>query len=356
MINMKFKILHTLSIFCCLSAFAQQPLDKSKQYEACVVGFYNLENLFDTLVDPDTTLILQDDFTPNGPKHWNTEKFEMKMANLDEVLSKVATDVAPDGYALLGVGEVENKSVLEELAKQPKIANRNYQVVHHDGPDHRGIDVALLYNPKYFEYEAHKSIHLIFDGETKPSSRDQLLVSGKLLGEQVYIVVAHWPSKRGGAKKSDPKRDAAGALGRQIVDSLFAIDPKAKIIYMGDLNDNPLAACVQEHFKSASEPEKAIDGLMYNPMEKLHKQGIGSHSYRGEWSVIDQIMLSPELANGDYSSFRYYTAKIYNKEWLKNQSGSYKGAPFRTYGGNEFLGGYSDHFPVYTILIREQNQ
>jgi hypothetical protein len=334
-------------------SFGQQPLDKTKKYEACVIGFYNVENLFDTIVDTDTTLILQDDFTPHGEKHWNTEKKRKKLANLDEVLSKVATDFAPDGFAVFGVAEVENRSILEELVKQPKIASRNYQIVHHNGPDHRGIDVALMYNPKYFELEASKSIHLIFEGDSTPSSRDQLLVSGKLLGEPIYFVVAHWPSKRGGAKKSDPKRNTAGQLGREIIDSLFAINPKAKIMYMGDLNDDPLSACVKKHLKSAPTPEKAVDGLLYNPMEKLQKQGIGSHSYKGLWSVIDQMLLSPEFTNGDYSSLRYYSSKIYNKEWLINQSGSYKGSPYRTYGGSNFVGGYSDHFPVYTILIRE---
>lgn len=334
--------------------YAQKPLDKSKQYEACVIAFYNVENLFDTLVDPDTTLILQDDFTPQGNKKWNTEKYHKKMANLDEVLSQLGTEISPDGPVILGVAEIENRSVLEDLAKQPKIASRNYQVVHHDGPDHRGIDAALFYNPNYFTLESSKSISVKMPDKPNWTTRDQLLVSGKLLGEPVHIIVAHWPSRRGGEKKSAPKRELAGDVGRQIVDSLFSLDPNAKIIYMGDLNDTPLNHSVKKHLRTTGDREKAVDGTLFNPMEPLHKQGIGSHAYRGEWSVLDQMIVSPKLAGGDYSEFTHFASKIYNKEYLKNQSGSYKGSPFRTYGGPEFLGGYSDHFPVYSIFIREK--
>lgn len=341
-------------LFISIVVFAQKPLDKSKQYEACIIGFYNIENLFDTIIDPDTTKILQDDFTPGSAKNWNTDKYYKKLTNLDEVISQIGTEISPDGLVILGLGEVENIDVLNDLVKQPKISSRNYQPVLIDGSDRRGIDVGLLYNPTYFTLESSKTIPLRLADDPGFRTRDQLLVSGTLLGEPIHIIVAHWPSRRGGEKKSAPMREAAADLGRHIIDSLTAIDPNVKIVYMGDLNDTPLNNSVKKHIKTVSSVEEIKEGYMFNPMEDLHKKGIGSHAYRGEWSILDQMMFSPGITNGDYSSFSYYGAKIFNKEFLKNQSGNFKGQPFRTYGGSDFLNGYSDHFPVYSIVIREK--
>ena len=209
-----------------------QKSDTKKDYAIEGIGFYNLENLFDTIIDTDTNKILQDDFTPKGSKKWNTQKYYDKMGKMAGVISELGTEVIPYGLAIIGVSEIENKSVLEDLVKEEKLKDRNYQIVHYESPDRRGIDVGLLYNPKHFKVISSKSFIV---PDTTFFTRDQLLVSGKLDGELIHIIVAHWPSRRGGEKRSSPRRAVAADLARSIVDSLQKNDPNAKIFFMGDL-------------------------------------------------------------------------------------------------------------------------
>ncbi len=343
--------------FCCLFSTAKsQELDPKKQYEVVCVGFYNLENLFDTLVDPDTAKILQEDFTPLGQKKWNTEKYNKKMANLSEVISQLGTESTPDGAAVLGVCEIENRSVLEDLVKTGKLAERGYEIVHYESPDHRGIDVGLLYQPKYFKVLSSKTFTLRLQDDPKFTTRDQLLVTGELKGEKVHFMVAHWPSRRGGAKKSSPKRVAAGELAKSVIDSLRKDDPMTKVIFMGDLNDDPTNASMKEGMLSVGKVSKMEEGSLYNPMEKLYKQGVGTLAWRDTWNLFDQMVFTPGYLsqNGNYSSFKFYKAVVYNKAFLKQKTGNFQGYPWRSYVGPNFIGGYSDHFPVYSLLIRER--
>lgn len=333
------------------SAFSQE--DK-KDYLVTAIGFYNLENLFDTLIDPDPDKILQDDFTPKGSKRWTSSRYKEKIENMSKVIADLGIDVTPDGMAVLGVSEIENKSVLEDLIKTEKLKDRGYKIVHYESSDKRGIDVGLLYNPKYFEVESSSNISLR-SIDTTFYTRDQLLVNGYLNGEKIHIIVAHWPSRSGGEKKSKPRRASAATLGRLIIDSIQNIEPNAKILYMGDLNDDPIDESIKKHLKSVGKKEEVQKENMFNPWESYYKKGIGTLAYRDAWNLFDQILITPSLLDNDYSSYKYYKAKIYSKPYLIQTSGSYKGYPYRTFAGGTYAGGYSDHFPVYLILIKDES-
>jgi len=345
----KHLILSVLLVATCVSNMFSQ---EKKDYLVTGVGFYNLENLFDTLVDPDPNKILQDDFTPKGKKVWTSEHYQEKLVNMAKVIGEIGTEITPDGVAILGVSEVENKSVLEDLVKSESIKTRNYQVVHYDSPDRRGIDVGLLYNPKYFKVTSSKSFSLR-SIDTTFYTRDQLLVSGLLNGEKVHVIVAHWPSRRGGEKRSKPRRASAAKLGRMIVDSLQKDDPSAKVFYMGDLNDDPVDESVKKHLRGNGKEEKLGKDGLFNPWESYYKKGIGTLAYRDTWNLFDQIMVSKALLGKDYTSFKLYKSKVFNKPYLKSSEGKYKGYPYRTYSFGTYVGGYSDHFPVYMFLIKE---
>lgn len=342
-----------LIIFCFLTVSTLFSQEKKKEYSVAGIGFYNVENLFDTLVDPDPNKILQDDFTPKGSKHWTGLRYHEKLDNMSRVISEIGTDVTPDGLAILGLAEVENKSVLEDLTKTEKLKSRNYKIVHYDSPDKRGIDVGLIYNPKYFTVTSSKSFSLR-SIDTTFYTRDQLLVSGLLNGEEVHVIVSHWPSRRGGEKRSKPRRASAAKLGRIIIDSLQAYDADAKVFYMGDLNDDPTDESVKKYLKGNGKELSLKKDNMFNPWESYYKKGIGTLAYRDAWNLFDQILVTPSLLGKDYSTFKLYKSKIYNKAYLKNSEGRYKGYPYRSYGGGVYNGGYSDHFPVYMFLIREQ--
>ena len=327
-------------------AFSQNNTDK-KNYAVTCIGFYNLENLFDTIVDPDTTLILQDDFTSKGPKRWNTPKYYEKLGNMARVISELGTEVTPDGAAILGVAEVENKSVLEDLVKQDAIKNRNYQIVHFDSPDKRGIDVGLLYNPNYFKNVSAKSYTLSIPTDSNFFTRSQLLVSGELHGEKIHVIVAHWPSRRGGEKRSKPKRIAAAQLARAIIDSLQQVDPNTKVLYMGDLNDDPVDVSVRGYLKAVGTKEEANNGKLYNPFEDFFKKGIGTLGYQDAWNLFDQIIVSHNFLNYERGTHSFAEANIFDEAFLAEYRGKYKGYPRRTYVGSRYMGGFSDHFPVY---------
>lgn len=347
-------ILLALFVFSFVNVKSQETADSKKKYLVSAIGFYNLENLHDTILDLDPHKIMQDDYTPDGDKKWSSEKYHHKLNNLSKVIADMASDVIPEGVAILGVAEVENKKVLDDLVKDEQIASRNYQVVHYDSPDRRGIDVGLIYNPTYFTVQSSKTFELKMAGDSTFFTRDQLLVSGLLNGELIHVIVAHWPSRSGGEKRSAPKRSAAAQLGRAIIDSLLNHDTNAKIIYMGDLNDDPTNVSVKKIINTVDKPELIKEKLMYNPMEPFYKKGIGTLAYRDTWNLFDQLIVSPALVDKDYAAYKFYNAKVFNKSYLKQTSGQYAGYPFRTHAGGAYTGGYSDHFPVYLFLIKEQ--
>jgi endonuclease/exonuclease/phosphatase family metal-dependent hydrolase len=322
----------------------------STKFKVAVIGFYNIENLFDTIND--IGLENSEEFTPQGVNKWNTERYRNKLNNIAMVISKIAAETSPDGVAILGVTEIENRRVLEDLVKYPQIAERNYQIVHYDSPDRRGIDVALLYQPKYFTVTNSRTHPLTMPDDTGFKTRDQLVVSGLFDGEPMHVIVNHWPSRRGGERASRPNRNAAGDLSRHIVDSLLALDQNAKIFVMGDLNDDPVNPSVKDHLRCKGKREELARGDMFNPMFKMYKDGIGSLAYRDTWNLFDQIILSQGLLGDDKTTFKFYNAKVFNKNFLKQQEGAYAGYPLRTFAGGVYMNGFSDHFPVYVTLIK----
>ncbi len=316
------------------------------------VGFYNFENLFDTV---DDTLKNDEEFLPNGTRLWTDEVYKDKLKNLARVVSELGTDVTPDGVAILGVSEIENRKVLEDFAKQPAVAARNYQVVHFDSPDERGVDVGLIYQPKYFKVTASKSIPLLIygdDGE-RNFTRDILYVAGLLDGEPLHVLVNHWPSRRGGEAATQPYRNAAALICKNVKDSLEQIDPHAKVIVMGDLNDDPTSPSVKKIMASKHKQEDVEPGDFFNPMYEFFKKGIGTTAYRDAWSLFDQIILSSGLMGKKQTGYHYYKAQVFNKPYLIQKTGQYKGYPFRTFDFDNYIGGYSDHFPVCVFLVKE---
>jgi len=323
---------------------------QNKEYEVACIGFYNVENLFDTINDPNISLNFE--FSPESDKHYNSYKYYKHLDNLADVISRIGTELSPAGLTILGVAEVENRSVLEDLVRRDAIKDRNYKIVHYDSPDFRGIDVALLYQGEAFEVTNSKVY--LYDNplDTSYTSRDQLLVSGVLDGEEIHFIVNHWPSRRGGQKASEPKRIAAAEVTRHIVDSLLMKNENAKIVVMGDLNDDPVDKSVYQTLRAKGKIKKMNDRDLFNPMYNLYKKGIGSLAYRDNWNLFDNLIISQGLLN-EKEGFHFFKAKVFNKRFMKNKTGRYKGYPKRTFVGSSFLGGYSDHFPTYIYLIKE---
>ncbi len=325
-----------------------------KQYKINTIAFYNVENLYDYEDDP---LTFDDDRTPDGKDHWTKEIYEAKVSNMAKVIAEIGKDATGTSPAIIGVCEIENRRVLEDLANDPALLKKDYGIVHFDSPDRRGIDVALLYQKKIFTPTNYKARELFIyqdhDKNKRIYTRDQLLVSGMLDGEKIHFIVNHWPSRSGGEERSRPKRIRAAELNKQIIDSLFSEDPYAKIITMGDMNDDPISPSIKNILKTKNERENMKIKELYNPMENMYKKGMGTLAYRDAWNLFDQIIISTELATKDFSSYRFYKAGIFNKNYLQTPRGQYKGYPFRSFANN-YTGGYSDHFPVYIYLIKEK--
>jgi len=346
------------SIYCLLVALTLSTTtlfsQNKKSYKVNTIAFYNLENLFDFEDDPIT---FDNDRTPEGKDHWTEEHYNAKLKNMASVLAEIGQDITGTTPALIGVCETENRRVLEDLVNQEPLLQKDYGIIQFESPDRRGIDVALLYQKKLFiptHYKAHPLyIYYDHDPSKRIFTRDQLLVSGMLDGEKIHVIVNHWPSRSGGEARSRPKRMKAAKLNKHLIDSLWSDDPYAKIITMGDLNDDPTSPSVKDILKTKKDRQEMQLKELYNPMEAIYKKGIGTLAWRDGWNLFDQIIVSTELTKKDYSSYRLYKAGVYNKTYLANPRGRYKGYPFRSFADGSYTGGYSDHFPVYIYLIKE---
>lgn len=323
---------------------------KKDVYQKHCVAFYNLENLFDTINDPN---VVDEEFLPGGKKDWTSDKYLEKIDNMATVIQGIGvTDTTPDGAVLLGVCELENEAVLQDLAHTEVLKDRDYKIVHYDSPYYRGMDVALLYQAKHFKVLSSSSHELNMPEMENFTTRAQLLVSGILSEDTIHIIVNHWPSRRGGEEKSRHLRVAAAQLTRSISDSIFSINPNAKIIIMGDLNDDPNNVSVKEYLNAVPNINGIKKDEFYNPFEAMHTDEFGSLTYRGKWNLFDQILVSASLATDDISSLKITEAHVYNPDFLIQQDGKYKGNPYRTFSYDKYISGYSDHLPTYIFLIK----
>ncbi|KAF2336266.1 endonuclease/exonuclease/phosphatase family protein [Flavobacterium daemonense] len=354
----------------CLIAFFLFSISnaQSKKYNIHTVAFYNFENLFDTINDPN---INDDEWTPPGTQHWTKEKYEQKLKNLSRVISEIGTPENSNAPTLIGCSEIENRGVLEDLIKQEKISSYDYGIIQFDSPDQRGIDVALLYQKKYFRPTSFSNIPLLIyknklnsqeninedlgDVEIKADksrifTRDQLLITGFLENEEIHIIVNHWPSRSGGEKASSLYREEAGKLNRKIIDSLQQINPMAKVITMGDLNDGPFNKSLKNALGTKAKKSEVLEFGVYNPFEEMAEKGMGTLAFRDSWDIFDQIILTKSFIEPNFSSYEFWKAGIFKRPYLIQASGKYKGYPLRN---SLTEAGFSDHFPVYIYLIRE---
>jgi len=386
-------------IFCVFSLFYNAQMKRT-----AAVGFYNVENLWDTVKSVDyidATLpahhinfhrsvpldslkyleitkdykgpwdyerikgqkvvrkqVLSEDFTPKSNKNYTYNIYQQKLKNIAQVISEIGFKYTKTAPAVVGLVEVENRQVVEALTQQDALKKYDYGVVHYNSFDARGIDVALIYQKKRFTVtNSYKKELVLFREDGKREyTRDLLVVSGILDGEKVAFFVNHWPSRRGGEAVSMPKRNAAAALLKQEMDALREKNPNIKLIAMGDFNDDPISPSFKNHLKAVGDEKELNEEYPYfNPMYKMYKKGVASLAYRDAPNLFDQIIYSKNLVSNSSSSEEYtvYRTEVYAPAYLINKQGNYKGYPFRSWDGDKFTGGYSDHFPVFTILQKE---
>ncbi len=324
---------------------------QEKRYGVRTVAFYNLENLFDTIDDPDR---FDEDFTPSGRYRWNSTRYRDKVDRLAEAISGIGRRIRRGPPDILGVCEAENKAVLNDLANHDLLMPYGYSILHRDGPDERGIDVGLLYRKSAFQPMSVKWHPLMIRNEERfwEHTREQMVVLGYMDGHPLYLIVNHWPSRRGGELRSRPFRVAAAELNQFIIDSLSAIDPEPALIAMGDFNDNPSDYALKQVLKIKSDSVRIGNGELYSPMGGMFRKGMGSLAYRDSWSMFDQIYTSGNLVNGN-KPLQLWKGGIHDARSLTVRRGIQKGYPYRTFTSGRYTGGFSDHFPVYAYFIIE---
>jgi len=329
-----------------LACFAQKPYK---------VVFYNLENFFDTIRDPS---INDREFQPNAPKRWNSFKYARKLANIEKVLFDIAA-VDRDFPAVIGVSEIENRSILEDLVATPKLSAGNYRIVHYDSPDLRGIDCGFLYRPDVFKLEGSEAIPFVMPGMPHFRTRDFVTMWGTVEGEPFFFLVSHWPSRLGGKEASEPLRIAAAEQCRRIADSVRRAVPATKVVIMGDFNDDATDPSVVEHLGARGRLRDLGPDDYFNPFYMVFRAGYGTLAYHDAWNLFDNIVVSENLATGSTGSLkirrpegRKFYGMIFKRLYMVQKEGQYKGYPLRTYVGTDFQNGFSDHFPVYIYIAK----
>jgi hypothetical protein len=348
----RYKIL----VFFLLLSFISIGQQTKTAYKIHTIAFYNLENLYDTIDDPKT----KDEYSPILKMKTDKSKaYVSKINHMAKVLAEIGKETTHNSPSIIGLAEVENSAVLDDLIKSDFLTKEAYDYIHMDSEDWRGIDVALLYKKGVFEPVDYKSFQLkaFNDGGYRIKTRDQLLVSGYLENELIHIIVNHWPSRLSGKQKTNHLREEAAKLNLEIMQEIRIENPNSKIISLGDFNDNPIDSSIKEILKTSDSKESAEEDGLFNPFDKLFKKGFGSLGFQNRLHLFDQIMVSENwiAKNQDYSGLSFYKAGIYNPTYLTYKKGKYKGYPFRSWSNNhEFTGGYSDHYPVYMFVIKER--
>lgn len=317
------------------------------------IVFYNLENFFDTVNDPE---VLDDEFTPEGPKKWTQDKYDKKLHNMERVFFDIAA-INKDYPVVIGVSEVENRNVLEDIVAAPKLAPANYRIVHHDSPEARGVDVAFFYRADVFKLEGEKAIRTIIPSLPNFKTRDILTMWGKIDGEDFLFMVGHWPSRLGGKEASEYKRIAVGEQMHSIADSVKQIRPDVKVVLMGDFNDDPTDPSITQGLGAKLKVKELQKGDYYAPYASMLKAGYGTLAYGDAWNIFDNVVVTENLVNDTTDKLKIQKApgskfygNIFKRHYMVQKEGQYKGYPLRTYVGNNFQGGYSDHFPVYIYI------
>ena len=315
------------------------------------VVFYNLENLFDIHDDPETH---DEEFLPKGVKKWNAKKYQMKLTNMERVLFDIAA-INRDYPIVIGVSEIENRSVLEDLISQPKLKGANYRICHYDSPDARGVDVAFLYRADVFKLQGSDNIKLVVDELPNFKTRDLVVMWGTIEDEPFYFLVSHWPSRLGGKEASQFKRDACAKQIRGIKDSLLAANPATKVVVMGDFNDDATDASLVKTMGAKGKAEELVKGDFFNPYFQMLRAGYGTLAYQDAWNLFDNICVTENLVNAEDGKLRIikgdkFYGNIFTRPYMIQQEGQYKGYPLRTFVTNNFQNGFSDHFPVYICI------
>ena len=341
-------------VFLCITLFTKAQ-SKSKQYAIRTIAFYNVENLFDTINNP----LKNDEASPIMKLKTNKSKvYWDKIDKIASVISQIGFEKTKTGPAIIGLAEIENKAVLEDLVKSKFLAKMNYEIIHYESPDKRGIDVALLYQEKYFKPIHHESFTpSIFRNNFRVFTRDQLLVSGYLDDELIHVIVNHWPSRSGGEAATRILREKAAFQNVKIIEKIKETSPKAKIFSLGDFNDGPRNSSFKKVLKTKGKKNKVQENDLFNPFEEMDKKGLNTTGYRDNINLFDQIFFTSEVLDKgekNYSTYKIYQAHIFNKRFLITKKGRYKGYPFRSFSNGNYTGGYSDHYPVYLYLIKEK--
>lgn len=350
-LNMK-KLLFLFVIFYSSVTLCQ---NKGKKYSIRTIAFYNLENLFDTIND----VTKNDEASPMMELKENRSKvYWDKIDKLGSVIAQIGKDKSNTSPTILGVCEVENRAVLEDLVNSDRLKSKRYGIIHYESPDKRGIDVALLYQQRYFKPVHHESFNPnIYRDNRKVYTRDQLLVSGYLDDELIHVIVNHWPSRSGGEMKSRPLREKAAYQNTKIIDQIKEKEKNPKILVLGDFNDDPINTSFKKVLKTKEKKKDVEDGDLYNPFERLFKKGYNTGGYRDNISMFDQIIITSALLSKDekdYTTYKMFNPAVFNKSFMTNKKGRYKGYPFRSFSFGTYTGGYSDHYPVYLYLIKEK--
>ncbi|MGB0806916.1 MAG: endonuclease/exonuclease/phosphatase family protein [Salibacteraceae bacterium] len=308
------------------------------------VAFYNLENLFDTY---DDTLKNDESFLPDGDHHWNNYKYYEKSNNLGKTILSIG---GWEGVEIVGVCEVENRKVLEDLTKKTVLKQTNYEILHQESPDKRGIDVALLFRPDKIKIDTVQWIQVFLGVDARPT-RDILYATLRTSNNaQLHVFVNHWPSRYGGQMKSDPKRKEAARTVRVYIDSIMQSNSKANILLMGDFNDEPENESIDKVLKATNDSTFSDSTHLYNLMSHIHGNH-GSHKYQGNWGVLDQFMVNQSLFKGQSHLKVMEGPLVFRPPFLMTKETKYPGMkPYRTYTGFKYTGGYSDHLPIYVDL------
>jgi len=336
---MKVIFLFAMAAVFVVSASSQNADDK-----AFKVVSYNVENLFDCV---DDSLTNDAEFLPGGMRGWNYEKYQRKLNNIGRVITAIGGWNPP---AVIGLCEIESCKCLYDLTRNSGLKNLNYKFVHHESPDLRGVDVALLYRPDKFKVLTERPLSIHFPDAPNSKTRDLLYVSGQVpTGDTLHVFVCHFPSRLGGELESEDKRLFVASVLRHAVDSIYKLDISPNILIMGDFNDYPDNESMKTVLGARVPDENTNPGFLYNMMYDFHKNGKGTHKQAGEWGALDQMIVSGTLLNTKNKfSLSLSDVHIFDAEFLLETDEKGLGKkPFRTYVGMKYNGGFADHLPVY---------